>query len=430
MRLVNFYADVFMKGLSNKLVPFVMWLLPLSFFAFQFIFRLWPGLMAQEIRDQFAIDATDFGFMASFYYYGYAGMQIPIAILLDRVGTKYIVSTFAILCGLASLLFTYTDDFYLAVFSRFLIGVGSAVGFLGVSKVISQWFDAKHYGMMVGFSFTVGLMGAIYGGKPVSLLIEQYNWQNVANILAIISIIIGVLSFIILRSPAGSKKEEIEKFSFSDFTKLFKSPAIWLLGISNFLMVGSLEGFADVWGVSYMVAAYGMQKAEAAGVLVMIFTGMLFGGPLLTFFANRLGNYTVISACGFCICLLFAFVFLYSGQDELTLSTIFFIIGIMCCYQVVVFSAGAELVSRQNLGVTVAFLNGVNMLGGSFFHTVIGRCMDFFWTGQYTGNIKNYELSTYKYALSVIPILAFVGALMVVFIGIKFTSKDKVLIAS
>lgn len=174
---------------KQSYVPFFMWLFPLSFFAYQFILRLWPGLMMPQIMAQFSIDASHFGLLAAFYYYGYALMQIPVAMLLDRYSARYIIFTFASICGLATLLFTFSDNFYLALMTRFLIGAGSAIGFLGVSKVVSEWFLKKHYTRMIGFSFSVGLLGAIYGGKPVSLLIDTYSWQTVAVALAIFAII-------------------------------------------------------------------------------------------------------------------------------------------------------------------------------------------------------------------------------------------------
>ena len=157
---------------KHKYLPFFMWLFPLSFFTYQFIWRLWPSLMMREIMQQFAIDASGFGFLTGLYYYGYSPMQIPVAMLLDRFGARYIVFGFAVLCGIAAFTFTYTDNWTLACLSRFLVGAGAAVGFLGTSKVISEWFPKDQYARMIGFSFTVGLMGALYGGKPVSLLVE------------------------------------------------------------------------------------------------------------------------------------------------------------------------------------------------------------------------------------------------------------------
>lgn len=346
---------------NHKYLPFFMWLFPLLFFTYQFILRLWPGLMMHQIMEQFSIDARHFGLLAAFYYYGYAGMQIPVAILLDRFSARYIVFIFAVLCGLALLMFTYTTNFYLALLSRFLIGAGSAVGFLGVSKVVSEWFLQEQYARMIGFSFTIGLMGAIYGGRPVSLLIEQHSWQNIALVLAIISILIGSSTYLALRSPKNETGHaRKEQFTMANSRDTISMPIIWWLAFSNLLMVGSLEGFADVWGVPYLMIAYDLNKGDAAGLISFVFLGMLFCGPFLSLCSKRFGNYPVIAGCGFGMAIVFSFLISNNTYNQLLLSCLFFVIGVMCCYQVIVFAAGSKLVPLANLGVTVAFLNCIN----------------------------------------------------------------------
>lgn len=392
---------------------FFVWLFPLSFFAFQFILRLWPGLMSQQIMEQFSIDASHFGVLAAFYYYGYAGMQIPVAALLDRFGARYVVSALAIICGLATLLFIHTDNFYVALLARFLIGAGSAGGFLGVSKVVSEWFPKNKYARMIGFSFTFGLTGAIYGGKPVSFLIEEFSWQNVALTLALTSVFIGIGTYIALRSK-GSEISAPAEFKLSSFKSLLSSPVMWCLAISNLLMVGSLEGFADVWGVSYLMLAFDLNKGDAAFAISFIFFGMLVGGPLLALLSKRFGNYFVISACGLGMALCFVFLLNAFSYNWWLLAGVFFLLGILCCYQVLVFAAGSELVSLKHLGIAVAFLNCVNMLGGSFFHTLIGAIMDMLWNGAFgSDGLREYDITIYNYALSSIPVCAFIGAIMV-----------------
>lgn len=402
------------------LYPYFMWLFPLLFFAYQFILRLWPGLMMQPIMNQFDINASHFGVLAAVYYYGYAGMQIPVAMLLERYGARRIVFVFALLCGLATLAFTYTNHFYIACLSRFLIGAGSAVGFLGVSKVVSEWFSSEKYAGMIGLSFTVGLLGAIYGGKPVSILVSRYDWQQVALTFGLIAIVLGLCSYCFLRSPRTNNPAVKPKqgFKLAHFKTLLSSPLIWLLAIANALMVGSLEGFADVWGVPYLMTAYQLPKGEAAQLVSFIFIGMLFGGPLLAFISKKLGAYPVITLSG--LGMATAFFYLLSAHEYhwYLFATVFLIIGMLCCYQVIVFAAGSELVDYQLLGVTVAFLNCVNMLGGSFFHTLIGQMMDLFWAGSVTADgIRQYSLSAYATSLKIIPICALAGASITALVG-------------
>lgn len=397
----------------------LMWLLPLSFFTYQFILRLWPSLMMQDIMQQFAIDATAFGVLASCYYYGYASMQLPVAIMLDRYGARVVVGLCAICCGFATLSFTYTDNWYIALMSRFAVGAASAVGFLGVSKVISEWFAKEDYSRMVGFSFSVGLLGALYAGKPVGMLIAAHGGQVVAYYLAIFAIVIGLTCLALLRSNhVGENSGNAVKLS--DLRMLLASRNIWLLAIANLLMVGSLEGFADVWGLNYLMTAYHFTKPEAAELTSFIFVGMLFGGPTLALCANRFGNYNVIASCGLLMASIF-FVLLFSMDgDWYKLMALFFVLGILCCYQVLVFAAGYDLVATHLLGVAVAFLNCINMLGGSFFHTLIGAAMDMAWHGDINDlGLRVYDVTAYKAALLIIPVCSLIGAVLVLLVQKK-----------
>jgi MFS family permease len=409
---------------KSNYLPLLMWFFPLSFFAFQFMLRLWPGLMMQEIMAQFAIDAGSFGLLAAFYYYGYAGMQIPMALLLDKFGARWVLFTFALLCGVGALLFSYTDNFYLALLSRLMIGAGSAVGFLGVSKVVSEWFRSEHYARMIGFSFSVGLLGAIYGGKPLTKWIQSYSGQQVGFALAFIAMTIGLCCYLVIRQPKVLEKKQTNAITLSQLPTLFSSWIIWALAFANLLMVGALEGFADVWGVPYLTIAYGFDKAEAASLVSFIFIGMIFGGPILALLSKKIGNYWVIGACGTGLSIAFILLLSNTLANSWSLSLLFFTIGILCCYQVIVFAAGATLVSHKQLGVTVAFLNCINMLGGSFFHTLIGKIMDLSWNGALNQEgIRQYGLEHFQHALSVVPICALAGALLIILIQFKVKNQ-------
>lgn len=400
----------------SNFLAWTMLALPLLFFAFQFILRSWPSLMINVIMQQFMIDATGFGLMASFYYYGYSSMQIPVALLLDKYGPRYIIAICALICGLANISFVYTDNFYIACAGRLLIGASSAAGFLGVSKVISQWFSKKDYARTVGFSFTFGLIGAIYGCRPISVVIRDYGWQKVATSLSITAIAIGALILLLLRTPKQTthQESEVEKFTLPMFGKILGSPIIWTISISNLLMVGALEGFADVWGIQYLMTANNILREEAALVDSFIFVGMLFGGPILALLSEKFGNYTIITLSGLAMAVIFFAIFNGIEYNLYLYSALFFAIGVFCCYQVLIFAAGAELVSAAMLGVTIAFLNCINMLGGSFFHSIIGYLMDHFWTGNIdVSGTKIYTLESYQYALSVIPICTIIGSLLV-----------------
>ncbi|WP_026069469.1 hypothetical protein [Legionella tunisiensis] len=125
---------------------------------------------------------------------------------------------------------------------------------------------------------------------------------------------------------------------------------------------------------------------------------------------------------GWAICCL-----INAGKLPLVVSCLFiFTIGLLCCYQVLVFAAGSDLVKTEQLGLTIAFLNCINMLGGSFFHTAIGKVVDLFWSGLVSSEgIKLYSLLAYQRALMLIPICAVLGALIVCLLGFKSSRQQE-----
>lgn len=397
--------------------PWVMWFLATSFFAYQFIMRVFTGLCVPEIMSKFHVDATEFGFLSSLYYYGYAGMQIPIAYLLDKFGPRFVISLCCLLCALSTFLFYCTECWPLALLSRFLLGVGSAAGFLGVSKVISLWFPFLKYARMVGLSFSFGLLGAVYGGKPVGQLIMLYGWENVLLQVGCVGLLLaGFLAISIKSSHSTDHQKDTPRLQ--DFKSLLTTPNLLLVAGCNFLMVGSLEGFADVWGVPYLVTTYGFEKSDAAFVTSCVFTGMLFGGPLLAYLSDRLkAPYIITGLCGLLMGVIFSGILLgEGGMNYVSLCLLMLIVGILCCYQVLVFAIGAAAVPSEARNITIAFLNCINMLGGSFFHTFIGTLMDVFWRGGLVEGQRVYEAYTYTYALGIIPLAAFVGGTAFLFL--------------
>ncbi len=409
---------------SNSFQAWTMWALALSFFAYQFIMRLFPGLVMSDVMIKHQVDATAFGVLSSMYYFGYAGMQIPVAVLLDRFGPRVIISLCAVLCSAATLLFVWAESWYVLLASRFLIGVGSAAGFLGTSKVISMVFSEKQYPKMVGLTFSFGLMGAIYGGKPVGLLVNQHGWEKVGLLIAIVGFFCSTLVWFFVR-PNKTDSRNDKTSVLSSLQAILKNPYIVILALSNLLMVGSLDGFADVWGVPFFMKMFAFQKADAALVVSFVFFGMLFGGPLLVSLSNFLSNYYLVTAmCGLMMTLLFCLLLgNYAPFSYAALCALMFVVGIFCCYQVLVFEIGSRLVAAEDRGVTVAFLNSVNMFGGSFFHLLIGSLLDVRWQGETLGGAKVYASTDYTWALSAIPICAMIGAVLVFALRYSFKKK-------
>ncbi len=148
---------------------------------------------------------------------------------------------------------------------------------------------------------------------------------------------------------------------------------------------------------------------------------MLFGGPVLAFFAEKYkAHYAVTMISGVLLAaILMSFLLFNAYLPDQALILMMFVTGLLCCYQVIVFAIGHALVPAALMSLTIAFLNCINMLGGSFFHSTIGILMDFFEQGTMLNGVKVYSVETYTCALSLIPLASLLGA------GFVWWSKRK-----
>ena len=407
-------------------ISWLMWLVAVTFFAFQFVLRLFPGLIMTEIMTKFHIDATSFGVLSAAYYLGYAGMQVPIGILLDRFTARSIISLCAFTCTLGSLSFVYSDSWTLTLIGRFLIGAGSAAGLLGTVKTIRYAFPEKYFSGMMGLTFTLGLSGALYGGKPVSLLIQQMGWVSVSKFLALLSLVISIGLFLFFPREAKIENESNHPTQpttslISDLKLILCNRQIIWLAIAGALMVGPFESFADVWGVSYLVNVYGFSKPDASLVTSGIYMGMLVGGPVLPYIAERLNaHYWVNALSGLLMALVFGLViFSETTFSKSSLLGLMIFVGILCSYQAVVFAVACKLAPSRLAGLVTSVTNCINMCAGCLFHFAIGCMMDLNWSGLTENGIKIYEPSSYVTAISLIPFTLILG-----FLGFLWLSKQ------
>ena len=88
---IHFYQKAIMKKSHSHSISkdiYISWFILASFYLYQYILRSSPGVLIEEIRHEFGMNADNFALMGSMYYYGYSLMQVPLGILVDRVGVR------------------------------------------------------------------------------------------------------------------------------------------------------------------------------------------------------------------------------------------------------------------------------------------------------------------------------------------------------
>lgn len=405
---------------TSKSTAWSLWIIASVFYAFQYILRVMPNSLINDIMQQFDIGAGTFGQFSGIYYIGYSLLHLPLGIMLDRYGPRRVMSGCILLTviGLSPLMFA--NHWIYPITGRFLIGLGSSAAILGLFKIIRMSFSEEKFPRMLSLSVTIGLIGAIYGGGPVSYMRDTLGYDAVVQIFAGAGILLAALTYWLL----PNEKSETHGTVMSEVKEVLTNGRVIWSCIFAGLMVGPLEGFADVWGTAFLKQVYGFDSTIAASLPSTIFIGMCFGAPVLSFVAEKAGSYlgTIIGA-GVLMVLSFSLMLTWElSSTMLTLS--FVLIGVCCAYQILAIYKASTFAREQVAGLTTAVANMIIMVFGYAFHTIMGGIINHLGGPTVTESLI--------YGIAVIPIALTLGTVGFIVLYVKekglYGKKDKPLV--
>ncbi len=395
---------------KSRFIAWVIWAVASIFYSYQYVLRVMPSIMIDDIMHQFDMNAAIFGQFSGIYYIGYVGMMIPIGIMMDKYGARKSMTVSMLLTSLGLLPIIFANHWIYVIIGRFLIGVGSSAAILGAFKIIRMSFAEKHFTRMLSLTVSIGLLGAMYGGGPVSYLCQGLGYKDVVMIFVMIGLILAIATYFIVPETEVEHKSSI----MADIKEVIGNVRVICICVFAGLMVGPLEGFADVWGTVFLKQIYGFDPNVSASLTSMMFMGMCFGSPLLSMFAEKTSALGTIIGAGIIMATSF-FVILAGDVTIAMMGTIFIVVGVCCAYQIIAIYKASTYVSENVVGLTTAFTNMMIMFFGYIFHTAIG------YTVHNMGGVVVSD--SLLYGIVIIPIGMTIG--VIGFIGLMVTEKSK-----
>lgn len=381
------------------------------FYAYQFILRVSPNVMNNEIMEAFMIDALAFGGVVSWYSWGYAGMQLPLGITLDRLGPRYLLAGAAALCGLSCFAFAHANGLFMACAARLAIGVGGACGLIGTLKLGTLWLHPTRLGNVIALTIGFGTLGACAGGAPLSMLVDTIGWRESYMLLGGLGIGVALLCYAFVNSPdkEHSHKQESKLFvesrnPFHDIKILALSPQTWIIALYGTLMYMPITIIGDAWGVPFIQHAAAVSEKEAAAVISAMFVGAAVGSPFFTTLSDMMKKRRAPMYIGsIASTLVYVAILLYPGEHVSVFYALFFAAGFFYTAKVLTFAVICEIMPRSMSGVSTAFINMIVMLTGAF-HPVIGYLIEVTWDRQYKDGIPLYTAEDYRFGLCILPL--------------------------
>lgn len=392
----------------------LIWLLASLFYAYQYVLRVMPNIISSELIKKFNISIADVGQFGGLYYIGYAAAHIPVGILLDRFGPKIVLPACIVLTFTGTLPLIWFDEWYYSILGRVIVGIGSSAAAIGIFKVASMYFAQEKSAKMASLSIIIGLLGGIYGGLPLDYLLKKSSWNTVIYTFSAVGCLLALLLFLV--TPKSDVQQG--KVSMEDLKKVIFNKYIILISLFAGLMVGPLQGFADIWVKPFLCEVYKLTENLASSLSSVVLIGMGAGSFFLAYLLEKYRDkhYEIVIACA--LTMIASFLLLFTGFGGVYVALpVLFIIGVASGYQVITIYKAISYVNKNLVALATAVSNMIVMTFGWFFHTSISKVIDLSWNKTIIQGNPTYGAGLLIEAISIIPVCLLIA--MVGFIWLR-----------
>ncbi len=355
-----------------------------------FFTRLAPAVAIPDLREAFALNATELGLLTSLYLWPFALMQPLAGVVTDAMGARRAVTAFLLVAGVGQVLFASAPTLPLALVGRALSGFGASVLYVGAAKIMAQWFRSSEFGTLTGAWTSVANLGGLTAAAPLMALITLTGWRLSLGGVGVVVLATAVLVYIFVRdspselglpSPAGSDHLRTLQVTSQPMplrqgvAVILRERNTWLLGGYAFLLFGTMTMMQGLWAAPYLMDAYGQTQQQAANALTLWAIGLMAGCTLWGYMADKVvgSRKGVILAGAMMYALLWALLaFRPVGLPSGMLWMAMFWGGFFASSWIPSYAQLKDSVPSQVVATAMGILNLFFWLGGAVYQQVSG----------------------------------------------------------
>ncbi|MEV7427073.1 MULTISPECIES: MFS transporter [unclassified Streptomyces] len=261
------------------------------------IFRTSLGVAGLDAADRFQVNASALSTFSILQLLVYAGMQIPVGLMVDRLGTKKVLTLGVVLFTVGQLGFAFSPSYGTALASRALLGCGDAMTFISVLRLGTRWFPARRGPMIAQIAALFGMAGNLVSTIFISRTLHGLGWTTTFAGSALAGVAVLVLMLLFLKDhPEGHEPPPAEHAGAAyvrrQISASWREPGTRLGMWVHFTTQFPAMFFLLLWGMPFLVEAQGLSRAVAGELLTLIVlsnmvVGLVYGQVIARHHAAR-----------------------------------------------------------------------------------------------------------------------------------------------
>lgn len=353
-----------------------------SLYFFSIVHRVGVAVIAFDIMREFSTDASLLGLMSSMYFFPYALAQIPVGLLLDRIGIRRTVTILATISCIGSLIFSLSPSLLLLTLGRALVGFGVGGFYVSSLKAIAVWFESRRFATLAGLLTSIGNLGAIFASYPLAVMSLSFGWRHSFLIISVVMVALTILAWFRIEDESRERFHSKQSVS-NDLKTVFSYREFQKMIIVPFLVYGLFISFQGLWGGPFLMDVYGMNKSDAGALILFIGLGFMIMSPVAGYISDKIMRRKPVLLAGMVMSLVFWLLVSFFGNSfgSYALMATLFLLGTSFAFCNIYMTISKELFGSEISGTSMASFNTFAFLGAGFFQYFMGFLLDSLYGG-------------------------------------------------
>ncbi len=346
-----------------------------------YFYRVSLAVVAGDISRELHLTPEQLGMLSGVMFYVYAAAQLPLGPMIDRLGSRLVISGSGVLTALGGILFSQSDTLASAMIARGLIGIGTASVLMATFTLFSSWFSKQEFGRVSGFMVAIGNLGNLLATAPLALAVGAFGWRDAFFAVGVVQALVTLLVFSKVQDkpddcsvPAESPLEPKPNM-MAAWREIFGTRDFWLLGGLAFFWYGNYLALQALWGGPYLMEVLHLSRGGAGSILMFTSIGFIVGSSCVDTVARRFfKSYKRTLVAGQLILLLFMTAFLGWAEviPQPLLAGVFFLIGLAVSSGVMIYPIIRSMFPVRIVGTALTSLNFYVLMGAAVTQQIMG----------------------------------------------------------
>jgi len=216
--------------------------------------RISLSVAGPQLERSFQLTPADLGLLFSAFFWSYALLQIPVGLVLDRLGVTRVGRWSAFLWGTAQVLTACAGGFAGIFAARVLLGIAEAPSFPASSKAVGYWFPRAERAMSTAIYDVGAKFSNVIGVPLVALAVARLGWRWGFTVVGALSFVYFLVYYRMYRDPGQHPRltRAEREYLAAGGAEPEGQPSAPILA-----MLGYLLSTRKVWGLVIGFGAYG-----------------------------------------------------------------------------------------------------------------------------------------------------------------------------